>query len=61
LRWTVEAERKAKKLNPEQAQEARLHAWFNSDWSKLIEQQQARMEQAEMDREMELRAGFWCG
>ena len=57
----VEAERKAKKLSPEAAQEARLQAWFNSDWSELIEQQQARMEQAEMQREMELRAGFWCG
>jgi hypothetical protein len=57
----VEAERKAKKLSPEQAQEARLQAWFNSDWTELIEQQQERMEQAEMDREMELRAGFWCG
>ena len=57
----VEAQRKAEKLSPAAAKEARLQAWFNSDWSELIEQQQARMEQAEMDREMELRAGFWCG
>ena len=57
----VEAQRKAEKLGPEQAQEARLQAWFNSDWSELIEQQQERMEQAQMEREMELRAGFWCG
>ena len=57
----VEAERKAKKLSPEQAQEARLQAWFNSDWTELIEQQEARMEQAAMDREMELREGFWTG
>jgi len=57
----VEAERKAKKLSPEAAKEARLQAWFNSDWTELIEAQQARMEQAAMDREMELRAGFWCG
>ena len=57
----VEAQRKAEKLSPKQAQEARLQAWFNSDWSELIEQQQERMEQAEMDREMELREGFWVG
>ena len=57
----IEAERKAKKLSPAAAQEARLQAWFNSDWTELIEQQQARMEQAAMDREMELRAGFWVG
>ena len=57
----VEAQRKAEKLSPAAAKEARLQAWFNSDWSELIEQQQARMEAAEMEREMELRAGFWCG
>ena len=57
----VEAQRKAEKLSPKQAQEARLRAWFNSDWTELIEAQQTRMEQEEMDREMELRAGFWCG
>ena len=57
----VEAQRKAEKLSPAAAHEARVQAWFDSDWSELIEQQQARMEQAEMDREMELRAGFWCG
>ena len=57
----IEAQRKAEKLSPEQAQEARLQAWFNSDWSELIEQQQERMEEAEMQREMKLREGFWCG
>ena len=57
----VEAERKAEKLSPKQAQEARLQAWFNSDWSELIEQQQERMEQAALEREMKLREGFWCG
>ena len=57
----VEAQRKAEKLSPAAAKEARLQAWFNSDWTELIEQQQERMEQAAMDREMELRAGFWCG
>lgn len=57
----VEAQRKAEKLSPAAAKEARLQAWFNSDWSELIREQQERMEQAEMDREMELRAGFWCG
>ena len=57
----VETQRKAERLSPEAAQEARLKAWFNSDWSELIKEQQERMEQAEMQREMELRAGFWCG
>ena len=57
----VEAERKAKKLSPAAAKEARLQAWLNSDWTEMIEQQQERMEQAAMDREMQLRAGFWCG
>jgi len=57
----VEAQRKAEKLSPAAAQEARLKAWFNSDWSELIERQQERMEAEEMQREMELRRGFWCG
>ena len=57
----VEAQRKAEKLSPAAAKEARLQAWFNSDWSELIKEQQQRMEEAEMQREMELRAGFWCG
>lgn len=57
----IEAQRKAEKLSPAAAKEARLQAWFHSDWTELIEQQQERMEQAEMDREMELRAGFWTG
>ena len=57
----VEAQRKAERLSPAAAQEARLKAWFDSDWSELIERQEARLEQAAMDREMELRRGFWCG
>ena len=57
----VEAQRKTEKLSPEQAQEAKLQAWFNSDWSELIKEQQERMEEAELQREMKLRVGFWCG
>ena len=57
----VETQRKAERLSPAAAQEARLRAWFNSDWSELIREQEARTEEAEMQREMELRAGFWCG
>ena len=57
----VEAERKAEKLSPAASQEARLRAWFNSDWDEMIEQQQERMEQAALEREMKLREGFWCG
>ena len=54
----VEAQRKAEKLSPAAAKEARLQAWFNSDWSELIREQEARMEEAALEREMELRAGF---
>ena len=57
----VEAQRKAEKLSPEQAREARLQSWFNSDWSELIKEQQERVEAAEMQREMDLRRGFWVG
>ena len=51
----------SKPLSPKEAQARRLQVWWESDWSEEIEAQQARMEQAEMDREMKLRAGFWCG
>ena len=57
----VEAQRKAEKLSPAAAKEARLQAWFNSDWSELIKEQQERMEAEEMQREMDLRRGFWVG
>ena len=57
----IKAERKAKKLSPEAVQNARLQAWFNSDWTEEIQQQQARLEQAQMDHVMQTRAGFWCG
>ena len=57
----IEAQRKAKKLSPAAAHEARVQSWFDSDWSELIEQQQERMEQAAMDREIERRRGFWFG
>ena len=57
----VEAERKAEKLSPAAAQDARLKAWFNSDWSELIKEQQERMEAEEMRQVIALRARFWCG
>ena len=57
----VEAQRKAEKLSPAAAKEARLQAWFNSDWSELIKEQQERMEAEEMQRVMKVRAGFWVG
>ena len=57
----IEAQRKAERLSPAAAREARLQAWFNSDWSELIMEQQERMEQSELEREMDLRRGFWCG
>ena len=51
----------SKPLSPKEAQARRLQLWWESDWSEEYEAQQARMEQAEMQREMKLRAGFWCG
>ena len=54
-------EAESKPISPEEARQKRLQLWWESDWTELIEQQQSRMEQAEMDREMKLRAGFWVG
>ena len=51
----------SKPLSPKEAQARRSQVWWESDWSEEYEAQQARMEQAEMQREMKLRAGFWCG
>ena len=57
----VETQRKAERLSPEAAKEARLQAWFNSDWSELIKEQQERIEAEKMRQVIALRAGFWCG
>ena len=54
-------EAESKPLSPEEARQKRLQLWWESDWSELIKEQQERMEQAEMQREMDLRRGFWCG
>ena len=51
----------SKPLSPKEAQARRSQLWWEGDWSEEIEAQQARMEQAEMQKEMKLRAGFWCG
>ena len=51
----------SKPLSPKEAQARRLQVWWEGDWSEENEAQQARMEQAEIQREMKLRAGFWCG
>ena len=51
----------SKPLSPKEAQARRLQVWWESDWSEETEAQQARMEQAEMQKEMKLRAGFWVG
>ena len=54
-------ETESKPLSPKEAQARRLQVWWESDWSEENEAQQAWMEQAEMQKEMKLRAGFWCG
>jgi len=34
---------------------------LNSNWDELIEQQQARIEEEQMQQEIARRSGFWCG
>ena len=47
---------------PEEARQRRLQLWWEKlHWSELIEQQQERLEEAEMQREIERRRGFWFG
>ena len=48
-------------LSPEEARQKRLQLWWESDWTELIEQQQARIEEEQMQQEISRRAGFWFG
>jgi len=51
----------AKPMSAAEREQRRLQAWWESDWTPLIEEQQAQM-QAERDAaERANRAGFWCG
>ena len=54
-------EDEVKPLSAAEREQRRLQAWWESDWTPLIEEQQAQM-QAERDAaERATRAGFWCG
>jgi len=51
----------AKPMSAEERKRIRLNEWFNSDWTPMIEEQEARM-QAERDAEERgRRVGFWTG
>ena len=54
-------EEESKPISPEEARERRLQVWFNSDWTPHFEAQQEQIEAEQMQQEMKLRAGFWCG
>ena len=54
-------EDEVKPISAAEREQRRLQAWWESDWTPLIEEQQAQM-QAERDAaERATRAGFWCG
>ena len=48
-------------LSPEEAREKRLQEHWASDWTPRLEAMKEQAEQEEMNREMELRRGFWTG
>lgn len=48
-------------LSPEEARQKRLLEDWASDWTPHFEAMKERAEQEEMNREMELRRGFWTG
>ncbi len=54
-------EDEVKPISAAEREQRRLQAWWESDWTPLIEEQQAQM-QAERDAaERARRGGFWCG
>ena len=48
-------------LSPEEARQKRLLEHWASDWTPRLEAMKEQAEQEEMNREMELRRGFWTG
>ena len=48
-------------LSPEEARQKRLQEHWASDWTPHFEAMKEQAEQEEMNREMELRRGFWTG
>ena len=48
-------------LSPEEARQKRLQEHWASDWTPRFEAMKEQAEQEEMNREMELRRGFWTG
>ena len=48
-------------LSPEEAHRKRLLEHWASDWTPHFEAMKEREEQEDLEWEMKLRAGFWCG
>ena len=57
-RW---AQRFAREAVKEAHQNRLLEHWAKSDWTPRLEAMKEQAEQEEMNREMELRRGFWTG
>ena len=55
-----EPEQESKPINPEEAWKRSALAFFNSDWTPLIEAQEAQAQEEADQAEIAVRSGFWC-
>ena len=56
-----EPEEVPKPINPEEAWKRSALEFFNSDWTPLIEAQEAQAQEEADAAERERRSGLWCG
>ena len=54
-------EEKKSPLSPEEARQKRILEHWASDWTPRFEAMKEKAEQEELERERNLRAGFWAG
>ena len=54
-------EEEKRPLSPEQARQKRILEHWASDWTPRFEAMKEKAEQEELERERNLRAGFWAG
>jgi hypothetical protein len=54
-------EEEKRPLSPEEARQKRILEHWASDWTPRFEAMKEKAEQEELEREMELRRGFWTG
>ena len=54
-------EEEKRPLSPEEVRQKRILEHWASDWTPRFEAMKEKAEQEEMNREMELRRGFWTG